>query len=78
MTATAPAASRPVWSPHVQRLLFNIGEIGINWMLGEGNHPGQFGIGLWRQTGLLTAKTVTQDGTGGFYLFGSQRLAHRA
>ena len=26
---------------------FNIGEVGVNWLLGEGNHPGQFGIGLW-------------------------------
>ena len=32
---------------------FNIGEVGVNWLLGEGNHPGQFGIGLWRQTGVL-------------------------
>ena len=55
---------------------FNIGEIGVNWLLGEGNHPGQFGIGLWRQTGVLTAAGVSQDGTGGFYAFGSQRVAH--
>ena len=34
---------------------FNIGEVGVNWLLGEGNHPGQFGIGLWRQTGVLSA-----------------------
>jgi porin len=53
---------------------FNIGEVGVNWTLGQGNHPGQFGIGLWRQTGLLTAHGITEDGTGGFYLFGSQRL----
>jgi porin len=58
---------------------FNIGEIGINWQLGEGNHPGQFGIGIWQQTGVLSAKggTINQDGTGGFYLFGSQRIAYR-
>jgi porin len=54
---------------------FNIAEIGTDWLLGEGQHPGQFGIGLWRQTGVLTARGVTQDGTGGFYLFGSQEIA---
>jgi porin len=53
---------------------FNIGEIGVNWTLGESNHPGQFGIGLWRQTGLLSARGISEDGTGGFYLFGSQRI----
>ncbi|MPZ36148.1 MAG: porin [Rhodospirillales bacterium] len=56
---------------------FNIGEIGVNYLLGEGNHPGQFGIGLWRQTGVLSFKNITEDGTGGFYLFGSQRAAQR-
>lgn len=56
---------------------FNIGEVGVNWLLGESNHPGQFGIGLWRQTGLLSVKNITEDGTGGFYLFGSQRVAQR-
>jgi porin len=55
---------------------FNIGEIGTNWTLGEANHPGQFGIGLWRQTGILTAPGVTQDGAGGVYMFASQRIAH--
>ena len=53
---------------------FNIGEVGVNWLLGEGNHPGQFGIGLWRQTGVLTARNISEHGTGGFYLFGSQRI----
>ena len=56
---------------------FNIGEVGVNWLLGEGNHPGQFGIGLWQQTGVLSARGISQDGTGGFYLFGSQRVAYR-
>ncbi len=56
---------------------FNIGEVGVNWVLGEDNHPGQFGIGLWRQTGLLSFHGITEDGTGGFYAFGSQRVAYR-
>ena len=55
---------------------FTIGEIGFDWLLGEGRHPGQFAIGLWRQTGQLAAPGgITQDSTGGVYLFGSQRLA---
>ena len=62
--------------PMFNGYFFNIGEIGTNWTLGEGNHPGQFGIGLWHQTGLLTAKTVSQDGASGVYMFGSQRLVH--
>ena len=56
---------------------FNIAEIGTNWLLGEERHPGQFGVGLWRQTGELSAAGVTQDGTGGVYLWGSQRVAYR-
>ena len=44
---------------------FNIGEVGVNWLLGEGNHPGQFAVGLWRQTGILSFGGVTEDGTGG-------------
>ncbi|CAN5848210.1 hypothetical protein BH11PSE3_BH11PSE3_27720 [soil metagenome] len=63
-------------APQFNGYYFNIGEIGTNWLIGSGNHPGQFGIGLWRQTGLLKARGITQDGTGGVYLFGSQRLAH--
>jgi porin len=56
---------------------FNIGEIGTNWLLGEGRHPGQFGIGLWRQTGQVGNAAGSEDGTGGFYLYGSQRVAYR-
>jgi porin len=52
-----------------------VGEIGFTWLLGQGNHPGQIGIGLWRQTGLLTAGTASEDGSNGFYVFGSQRIA---
>lgn len=55
---------------------FSIGEIGVNWRLGAGEHPGQFAVGLWRQTGTMTFRGTTEDGTGGFYLFGSQRLAY--
>ena len=63
--------------PSFNGYYFNIAEIGTNWTLGADHHPGQFGIGLWRQTGVLSAKggAITQDGTRGFYLFGSQRIA---
>lgn len=61
--------------PQFNGYWFNIAEIGTNWLLGEGQHPGQFGIGLWRQTGVLSTHGVSQDGTGGFYVFGSQRVA---
>jgi porin len=55
---------------------FTIGEIGTDWTLGDGHHPGQFGIGLWRQTGVISFGGITEDGFGGVYLFGSQRIAH--
>lgn len=61
--------------PEFNGYYFNIGEIGTNWVLGEERHPGQVAIGLWRQTGLLSAAGVTQDGTGGVYMFASQRVA---
>jgi porin len=62
--------------PHFNGYWFNIGEIGTNWQIGDGHHPGQFAIGLWHQTGVITKKGVSQDGMGGFYMFASQRLAH--
>ncbi|MCA0305588.1 MAG: carbohydrate porin, partial [Proteobacteria bacterium] len=61
--------------PQFNGYFLNVAEIGTNWLLGAGQHPGQFGAGLWRQTGILSAGGVTEDGTGGFYLFGSQRVA---
>ncbi|MFO1161848.1 MAG: carbohydrate porin [Reyranellaceae bacterium] len=54
----------------------NIGEAGVNWLLGDGKHPGQFAVGVWRQTGQVTIRGITEDGTGGAYVFGSQRVAY--
>jgi porin len=65
-----------IYPPEFNGYYFNIGEVGTYWLLGEGKHPGQFAIGLWHQTGALTAPGVVQDGTGGFYLQGSQRVAY--
>lgn len=62
--------------PEFNGYYLGLGEIGFDWLLGEGKHPGKLGIGLWRQTGELTTRGVREDGTGGVYLFGSQRVAH--
>ena len=59
---------------------FQIGEMGTAWLLGPGNLPGAFGIGVWNQTGKLTLsappRIFTQNGTHGVYTFASQRLWH--
>lgn len=53
---------------------FNIWEAGVDWVLAK-KYPGQFSAGLWYQTGQLQGPPgVSENGTGGFYLFGSQRL----
>lgn len=55
---------------------FNIWEAGVDWVIAD-KYPGNFGAGLWYQTGLLQTQgpaPVTQNGTGGFYAFGSQRI----
>lgn len=59
--------------PHFNGYYFNIWEAGWDWIV-AGKYPGQFGAGLWYQSGLVQRANVTQDGTGGFYLFGSQRI----
>ncbi|HYD06682.1 MAG TPA: carbohydrate porin [Reyranella sp.] len=64
-----------ITAPQFNGYYFTIAEIGFDWLLGEGRHPGQFGIGLWRQTGQLTARGINEQGTGGVYAFGSQRVA---
>lgn len=65
-----------IYAPMFNGYFLNMAEVGVNWLLGDGKHPGQFGIGLWRQTGQVTVRGITEDGTGGFYLFGSQRVAY--
>ncbi|MFZ4780286.1 MAG: carbohydrate porin [Terrimicrobiaceae bacterium] len=38
-------------------------------------YPGQMGAGLWYQTGVLQGPNqVSENGTGGFYMFGGQRV----
>jgi porin len=63
--------------PRFNGYYFMIGEVGVSWLLGEGQRPGQLGIGLWRQTGQMsTRRGITEEGTGGVYLFGSQQVAY--
>lgn len=57
---------------------FHIAETGFNWLLGKNKLPGDIGIGLWRQTGLIqTTPTLTEHGAMGYYIFGTQRLWYR-
>jgi hypothetical protein len=39
--------------PHFNGYYFHIGEIGHSWRLGEQRKPGNFGVGVWGQTGKL-------------------------
>ena len=60
--------------PQFNGYYFNIWEAGIDWVIGE-KYPGQFGAGLWHQTGVLQGPNgASQNGTGGFYMFGGQRI----
>jgi porin len=60
--------------PHFNGYYFNILEAGIDWVA-AGKYPGEFGVGGWYQTGLLHGSPgVSQNGTGGGYVFGGQRI----
>ncbi len=62
-------------APSFNGYYFNIAEAGTNWLIGERRHPGQFAIGAWYQSGLLTGPpNVQQNGTSGLYFFGTQRV----
>lgn len=64
--------------PHFNGYYFNILEAGVDWVAG-GTYPGEFGAGLWYQTGVLQGpRGISENGTGGFYLFGGQRLWGRS
>ena len=60
--------------PHFNGYALHLGEVGLNWILKESGRPGAFGVGGWRQTGVLQAPSGPVQGAQGFYLFGSQRL----
>lgn len=60
--------------PQFNGYYFNIWEAGVDWVIAD-KYPGNFSAGLWYQTGLLEGPPgVSDDGTGGFYMFGSQRI----
>lgn len=58
--------------PQFNGYYFHVGEVGAAWTVA--GHPGSAGLGGWGQTGLLVGPGVTENGTTGFYLFGSQRV----
>ena len=64
--------------PHFNGYYFHIGEIGYSYRLGADRKPGNFGVGVWGQTGKLNNFTGGQsNGAVGVYLFGAQRLWFR-
>ena len=64
--------------PHFNGYYFNILEAGVD-CVAAGRYPGQFGAGLWYQTGVLHGPPgLSENGTGGFYLFGGQRIWGRS
>jgi porin len=64
--------------PHFNGYYFHIGEFGYAYRLGEQRKPGNFGVGVWGQTGKLQNFTGGfSEGADGAYLFGSQRLWFR-
>jgi porin len=64
--------------PHFNGYYFHIGEAGYAYRLGEQRKPGNFGVGVWGQTGKLTTfGNGIENGANGVYLFGAQRLWFR-
>jgi len=64
--------------PQFNGYYFHIWEVGVDWVIAD-KYPGQFSAGMWYQTGVLSGPgDITQNGTGGFYLFGSQRVWGRS
>ncbi len=60
--------------PQFNAYTFHIWEGGMDWVIAD-KYPGSFGTGLWYQTGILTGPgNISQNGTRGFYTFGSQRV----
>jgi Carbohydrate-selective porin len=60
--------------PQFNGYWFNIWEAGADWVIAD-QYPGNIGAGLWHQTGVLDSPSgASENGMGGFYLFGSQRI----
>lgn len=57
---------------------FNIAETGLAWLFGKEQKPGNLGIGVWHQSGLVqSSPTLTEQGAAGYYIFGAQRLWYK-
>jgi porin len=64
--------------PHFNGHYFHIGEIGASYRVGPERKPGNFGVGVWGQTGMLkTYMGGESNGASGVYLFEAQRLWFR-
>jgi porin len=64
--------------PHFNGYYLHIGELGYAYRLGSQHKPGNFGVGVWGQTGKLrNSYGGLDDGASGVYLFGAQRLWFR-
>jgi porin len=64
--------------PRFDGYYFHIGEVGYSYRWGPQRKPGNFGVGVWGQTGKLEDLTGgTTNGAVGAYLFGAQRLWFR-
>ncbi|MEO8206859.1 MAG: carbohydrate porin [Chthoniobacterales bacterium] len=63
--------------PQFNGYYFNIWQAGATWLVGKDKLPGSFGVGLWNQTGELKARSISESGATGIYMFGSQRLWFR-
>ncbi len=64
--------------PEFNGYTFSIAEFGVDWVLNN-EYPGELGVGAWYQSGNLEVTNldndvISQDGTGGVYFFGGQRL----
>lgn len=60
--------------PQFNGYTFNIWEAGVDWVIAD-KYPGNIGAGLWYQSGVLQGPNgISQNGTGGYYMFGSQRV----
>ena len=65
--------------PRFNGYYFHIGEIGRSYRLGEQQKPGNFGVGVWGQTGKLQdLRGGSTNGAIGMYFFGAQRLWFRS
>ncbi len=61
--------------PSFRGYYYQVAEAGEAWRLGRNGLPGQAGFGGWHQTGLIQGvHGISQNGMGGIYAFGSQRL----